>query len=211
MERPTPMRRVYIYKRFERFWHWSQALLVLLLVVTGLDIHFRQVELFGFEQAVSLHNYCAGAFVVLVAFAVFWHVTTGEWRQYIPIRKYVSAMVMFYAIGIFRNEPHPVHKTELSKLNPLQRLVYLGLNVLVIPVLVTSGSLYYFYNDWSLIGLGGLLLEPVALVHTAAAYIVMAFIIAHVYLSTTGRTPLSNIKAMLTGWEVVEEERLTKD
>ena len=115
-------------------------------------------------------------------------------------------MVRFYAIGIFRNEPHPVRKTELSKLNPLQRLVYLGLNVLVIPVLVTSGFLYYYYNDWSRVGLGGLPLEPVALIHTAAAYVVMAFMIAHVYLATTGRTPLSNFKAMLTGWEVVDED-----
>ena len=173
------MRWIYIYKRFERFWHWSQALLVVLLVVTGLDIHFQQIELFGFEQAVMLHQYCAWAFVVLIAFAAFWHLTTGEWRQYIPIRKYVGAMVRFYGIGIFRNEPHPVNKTELSKLNPLQRLVYLGLNVLVIPVLVTSGFLYYYYNEWSCVGLGALPLEPVALVHTAAAYIVMAFMIVH--------------------------------
>lgn len=53
--------------------------------------------------------------------------------------------------------------------------------------------------------------ESVALVHTAAAYIVMAFMIVHVYLTTTGRTPLSNIKAMLTGWEVLEEKPPAND
>jgi len=46
--------------------------------------------------------------------------------------------------------------------------------------------------------------ESVALVHTAATYIVMAFMVVHIYVTITGRVPLSNIdiKAMLMGWEV---------
>jgi thiosulfate reductase cytochrome b subunit len=30
---------------------------------------------------------------------------------------------------------------------------------------------------------------------------VLIFFIAHVYLATAGHTPLSHIKAMITGWE----------
>jgi thiosulfate reductase cytochrome b subunit len=33
---------------------------------------------------------------------------------------------------------------------------------------------------------------------------ILAFFLAHVYLSTAGHTPLSHIKAMITGWEEVE-------
>lgn len=200
------MKRTYIYKRFERFWHWAQAVLVVLLMLTGLDIHFGGIDIFGFEHAVLLHKYFAWAFVSLIVFALFWHLTTGEWKQYIPRTKYIREMIHFYVIGIFKNEPHPVHKTELSKHNPLQRLVYLGLNVLVIPVLVTTGFLYYFYNDWSSIGLGGMSLGPIAVIHTAAAYALIVFMIAHIYLTTTGRTPTSNIKAMITGWEELEDK-----
>jgi thiosulfate reductase cytochrome b subunit len=29
----------------------------------------------------------------------------------------------------------------------------------------------------------------------------LAFLIGHLYLSTTGHTPLAHIKAMITGWE----------
>jgi len=201
------MKREYVYKGFERFWHWTQAALVIILMLTGLDIHFGGINIFGFEQAVTIHKYVAWGFVSLIVLAFFWHLTTGEWRHYTPTKKHIREFIHYYAIGIFKNEPHPAHDKELSKYNPLQRLVYLGLNLLVIPVLVTTGFLYYFYNDWSSIGLGGMSLGPIAIIHTAAAYAVIVFMIAHVYLTTTGRTPLSNIKAMITGYEEIEEDQ----
>lgn len=200
------MKRVYVYRRFERFWHWAQALLVILLALTGFDIHFTAIRLLDFEQAVVLHRWLAWAFVVLIVFAIFWHLTTGEWKQYIPTHRFLLQMMWFYLFGIFRNAPHPVKKTLLSKLNPLQRLTYLGLKLLVIPVLVTSGFLYYYYNQWDRIGLAGWALEPIALVHTFAAYMLIAFMFGHIYLTTTGHTPLSNIKAMLTGWEELDDD-----
>ena len=80
------MRREYVYKGFERFWHWTQALLILFLALTGFEIH-GSLAFFGFEQAVAYHQAAAAALMVLVAFAVFWHLTTGEWRQYLPTRE----------------------------------------------------------------------------------------------------------------------------
>ncbi len=199
------MKRVFLYKRFERFWHWSQALLVVLLALTGFDIHFASVEIFDFETAVLLHRNLAWVFLVLTVFAVFWHFTTGEWKQYIPTRKFLVEMIRYYLTGIFKNAPHPVHKTQLSKLNPLQRLAYLGLKIILIPGVVLSGFLYYFYNDWEKIYMQDTPLGTVAAVHVFAAYVLIAFMLAHMYLTTTGRTPLSNIKAMITGWEELED------
>jgi Ni,Fe-hydrogenase I cytochrome b subunit len=53
--------------------------------------------------------------------------------------------------------------------------------------------------------------EPIALLHTIGAFLLIAFIVAHIYLTTTGHTPTSNIKAMITGWEDLEEEEDNKD
>ena len=199
-------KRVLIYKRFERFWHWWQAILVILLAITGLEIHFASITVFGWETAVELHRYLAWAFVILIAFAIFWHFTTGEWKQYRPTRDGMGAMAKYYLVDIFKGKPHPVKKTQLRKLNPLQAMTYLGLKVLVIPVLVTSGFLYYFYNDWADYGLGWVSLEAVAQIHLFAAYLMLAFMFMHIYLTTTGHTPTSNIKAMLTGWEELDED-----
>lgn len=202
------LRRVYTYKGFERFWHWAQAVLILFLALTGFEIH-GSYEFFGFDQAVRYHSGAAMALLVLIAFAIFWHLTTGEWRQYLPTRKFLREWVQYYLTGIFRDAPHPTGKTPLSKLNPLQKLVYGALKVLVIPVMVVSGLLYMFYrypqrHGIEALNVGGL--KSIAVLHTAGAFFLVAFVIAHVYLTTTGRTPTSNLRAMLTGYEELEEE-----
>lgn len=202
------MKKILVYNRFNRLWHWSQTVLILFLALTGFEIH-GSLTFFGFAQAVSLHNTAAYLFLILIAFAIFWHFTTGQWRQYIPTRENLRAQAEYYITGIFRNAPHPTRKSALTKLNPLQRLVYLALKMLVIPVMVVSGLLYMYYRypqsgAIKSLRLDGL--EDVALLHTAGAFFLIAFVIAHVYLITTGHTPTSNLKAMITGYEDVEEE-----
>jgi thiosulfate reductase cytochrome b subunit len=200
------MKKEYVYKAFERFWHWTQALLIFFLALTGFEIH-GTVKFFGFEQAVSFHNTAALMFLVLIAFAIFWHLTTGEWRQYLPTFHNLRAQIEYYIVGIFRNAPHPTKKTVLSKLNPIQKLVYLALKILVIPVMVISGLLYMFYrypqrHVIESLNIEGL--EKIALFHTVGAFFLAAFIIAHLYLITTGATVTSNLKAMITGYEDLE-------
>jgi thiosulfate reductase cytochrome b subunit len=205
----------YVYKVFERFWHWSQAFLILFLALTGFEIH-GSFELMGFESAVKWHNISLWALVILIIFAIFWHFTTGEWRQYIPTTKFIRAQVEYYITGIFRNAPHPTKKTVYNKFNPLQRLVYLGLKIFAIPVQVVTGFIYLFYKYQ----LGGEVksielvsgIELIAVIHTLGAFALVAFVIAHVYLTTTGKTPLTAMKAMVTGWEDLEEDHSdTKD
>jgi len=202
-------KQVYIYKAFERFWHWTQAILILFLAATGFEIH-GSIKFFGYQNAVEYHNIAAYSFIVLIIFAIFWHFTTGEWKQYLPTLKNIKAQIDFYLAGIFRNAPHPTKRTVLSKLNPLQRLVYLGLKILVIPVMVISGLLYMFYRypqkDGGIEVLNINSIEPIALLHTLGAFLLIAFVIAHLYLITTGSTVTSNLKAMITGFEETEVE-----
>lgn len=198
------MKKVYLYKRFERFWHWTQTVLIFWLMITGFEIH-GSYKLFGYGFAVTWHNNAAWAFLILIIFAIFWHITTDAWRNYLPTRKNFKAQLDYYLMGIFRNAPHPVRKRTLSKLNPLQRLVYLGLKILVIPVMVISGFLYLYFN-YPIQGFELSSLESVAIVHTLGAYLLITFVIVHIYLITTGRTITSNLKAMITGWEEMEDE-----
>ena len=89
------MTRVKLYSRFERFWHWSQAALVMLMLITGFEIH-GSYSLLGWEQAVAIHTTAAWALIGVWVFALFWHLTTGEWKQYIPSpRERVMAMVKY--------------------------------------------------------------------------------------------------------------------
>jgi len=193
--------RIYIYKRYERFWHWSQALLIICMMITGFEIH-GVYSLLGFEKAVQLHTIAAWTLLTLWAFTIFWQFTTGEWRQYRPSLKNVGAMIKYYTIGIFTNAPHPFHKSASQKHNPLQRLAYLALLAFISPLIWGSGLLYLFYGNWAQLGIDRFLsLEWVAALHVLGAYMMAAFFFIHVYLATTGHTVFAHIKAMITGWE----------
>jgi len=200
--------RHYVYGGFERFWHWAQAVLILFLALTGFEIH-SSLSFFGFGQAVAYHSAAAYALIVLIAFAGFWHLTTGQWRQYIPTRENLRAQADYYLVGIFKDAPHPTKKTPLSKLNPLQKLVYAGLKAFLIPLMVGSGLVYMFYRypqRYSVVSLKVAGLEWVATAHMVGAFLLVAFVITHLYLMTTGQTLTSNLKAMITGYEEVPGE-----
>lgn len=201
-------KKVYVYRSFERFWHWLQAILIIFLAFTGFEIH-GEYKFFGFEEAVAYHNIAAYMFITLIIFAIFWHFTTGEWKQYIPTYKNLTAQMQYYLWGMFKNSPHPTKKTVLRKLNPMQKLTYFGLKVLVIPVMVTSGILYMLYrypqsHEIKYLNIDSL--EIIALIHTFAAFFLISFVIVHLYLITTGEKITTNLKAMLTGYEELEED-----
>lgn len=203
------MPKVYIYKRFNRFWHWSQAALILFLAVTGFEVH-DSVHIFGYEKAVYFHRVASYAFLVLIAFAIFWHATTGEWKQYIPNVKMLSAQIKYYISGIFKKEPHPMKKTLHRKLNPLQAFTYLGFKLVLVPMMVISGVLYMSHktvNANNEIVIRDINLGSIANWHSFGAFLLIAFIIVHVYMTTTGHTYTSNIKAMITGYEELEDEQ----
>ncbi len=200
-------KQVYVYKAFERFWHWIQAILIFFLAFSGFEIH-GSYTFFGFREAVQYHNIAAYMLMVLIVFAIFWHFSTGEWRQYVPSFNNIAAQLNYYIFGIFKNAPHPTKKTVLTKLNPLQKLTYFGLKILVIPVIVTSGLLYMLYRYPQRHGIEALnieSLELIAIIHTIAAFLLVSFIISHLYLITTGEKVTTNLKAMLTGYEELDE------
>ncbi|MBN1184497.1 MAG: cytochrome b/b6 domain-containing protein [Bacteroidales bacterium] len=202
------MKKVYIYKGFERFWHWTQACLIMFLALTGFEVH-GSLHIFGFEKAVEFHRTASYLLIGLIILAIFWHFTTGEWKQYIPTLKNLKAQIRYYLIGIFKNEKHPTHKTELSKMNPLQRLVYLGFKLVLVPLTIISGLLYMYHktidkND--IVVISKFNLGSIATWHTIGAFLLMVFLVIHVYMTTTGNRPTSNIKAMITGYEDIEDE-----
>lgn len=197
-------RREYIYKGFERFWHWTQALLIIFLMITGFEVH-GTYSLMGFENAVLFHDIAAWALIVLIVFTIFWHFATGEWRQYIPTTKFLKEQFKYYISGIFKGAPHPVKKTSYNKFNPLQRLTYLGLKVFIMPAQIITGVLYMYYMyPESPIQTGGL--GFVAVFHTLVAFMLLAFLVVHVYLLSTNDHPTEAVKAMVTGWEEIEVE-----
>lgn len=89
-------------------------------------------------------------------------------------------------------------------MNPIQKLTYFGILNVLLPLQIVTGALMWGVQKWPEVAsaLGGLpLLAPF---HTLLAWLFGSFIVGHVYLTTTGATPLEGIRAMVTGDEEVE-------
>jgi len=201
--------QAYMYSAYERLWHWLQALAILALIVTGLQIHYPDtLAFFGFATAVRVHNIIGFVVIVNALFAAFYHLASGEIRQYLPAPRgffgQAIEQAVYYVHGIFRGQPHPFEKIPERRLNPLQQITYLGILNLLLPFQVVSGLAMWGAQRWpDLAGrLGGLgFLAPA---HNLGAWLFGAFLLMHLYLTTTGRTPLSNVRAMVVGWDEIE-------
>jgi thiosulfate reductase cytochrome b subunit len=201
---------VYMYAVYERFWHWLQTFSILLLIFTGLVIH--RPDLLGwlsFPHMVLVHNVLAAILVINAALSLFYHLVSGEIKQYIP-RPYgffdqAIVQAKFYLSGIFKGGPHPFEKTVQKKLNPLQQLTYFGILNVLLPLQILTGALMWGVQQWPYVAgwFGGLpFLAPF---HSLVAWLFAAFIIGHVYLTTTAHEPLASMKAMMLGWDTVED------
>lgn len=198
-----PKRSVMIYSRYERFWHWSQAALIFVLTFSGFGLHGTH-DLLPFGLAVNIHTTAALVLIALWAFTTFWHFTTGQWKQYLPQLSGLPAVIRFYAWGILTGAPHPYSKSLRRKQNALQSLAYLFFMVMIGPALWSSGIVYLTYPWWSHWAIGTLGLPIVAFVHTAAAFLMITFVVIHVYMTTTGKSVTHYVKTMITGYDSVE-------
>ncbi len=203
------MKRVYMYQLYERIWHWLMAASIILLALTGLEIHYMgSLHLFGFRLAVDMHNVLAVIMIVNALLSLFYHLATANIRQFIPRRESfiqdVLVQAQYYLNGIFVGAPHPIEKTPERKLNPLQQITYMGLMNVLFPFQVVTGLLIWAVSQWPETAANIQGLSLVAPLHNLGSWLLLSFIAAHLYLITTGHTLTSNLKAMVTGYEDIE-------
>jgi thiosulfate reductase cytochrome b subunit len=98
------MVNIYLYTRYERFWHWLQSALIMILLVTGFETN-GIYSLSASRPPSEVHNFVGITWLIAFAFFVFWVFTTGEWRQYIPTTRKMFLVVRYYMYGIFRANP----------------------------------------------------------------------------------------------------------
>ena len=205
-------RRVEIYSAFERLWHWLQALTILLLILTGFEVHWPdRLRVFGFSYATTVHEALA-LFTIANAFlALFYHLATGAIRQFLPEPRdffsLAAAQAKYYLYGIFKGAHHPFEHGQGQKLNALQQITYLLLLNFVLPMQVATGILMWKAQEWApfVDRLGGL--HMMASLHILGAFFFFGFVLMHMYLATTGRTPTAHPRAMIYGWDEVPEEQ----
>ncbi len=202
-------RREYLFSTYERLWHWVMALCVLALIVTGLEIHFPgRLHFLGAANAVATHNFFAVILMVNAFLALFYHLTTAAIRQFIPRRQglaeAITRQTKYYLSDIFKGLPAPFPRSADRKLNALQQITYLFLLNFLFPFQMITGVLIWLVGTYPNIAraVGGLAL--VAPLHNLGSWMFISFLVAHVYLATTGHTVTAHVRGMVEGYEDVE-------
>jgi thiosulfate reductase cytochrome b subunit len=198
------MSTLYLYPVWLRLWHWLNAVLFLVSLVTGISMHFSLGWLIPFDVAVPLHN--TSGILLTVSWGAFLigNLVGGNGKHYlVNIRTLpmdLLRQVRYYVYGIFVNEPHPFHVSAEHKLNALQTLSYVGVMYGLMPLLILSGWAFLLSAELPDTVFGFGTIWVVAMAHLLLAWMMLLFLVVHVYIITTGETPTTNLKAMVTGW-----------
>jgi thiosulfate reductase cytochrome b subunit len=199
--------KIYFYPIWLRFWHATNACMFLLLIITGLSM---QYGIFGirFDFAVTIHNISG---VILTIGYVFYFVanfTSGNLRFYqikfSGFYKKLKTQFKFYTIGVFKHEKPPFPITLNRKFNPLQKLSYVAVMYLIVPLIIISGIAMLFPQIiyTKVMGIPGIVITD--LVHVAMGFLGSIFMIIHIYFCTIGTKPSSNFKSIVSGYHEIE-------
>ncbi|HVN18799.1 MAG TPA: cytochrome b/b6 domain-containing protein [Terriglobales bacterium] len=192
------------YPLWLRLWHWSNAVLFVVLLITGLSMHYsRPAPSLGFRGDVLIHNAAGAVLTLFYCLFLYGNLRLGNGRYYHIVAGDIEPGLLlqtrYYLWGIFVGSPHPYPHSEQRKFNPLQKLFYLAVMYLLFPILTVTG--------WALLS-PGRLPEAMfgvpgigfwALAHTYIGYFLSLFMVIHVYLGTTGTTPGQLFRLMWFG------------
>lgn len=206
------MQKIYVHPLPVRLWHWTNAFGFITMIVTGMQIRYvGLLDFMSFKTAVIVHNFVG---FILVANFFLWftfYLFTDKIKVYhpelSPMKHFADSFrqLKFYGYGIFRGDPNPHHVSAYRKFNAMQSMTYQVIMLLLVPVQFATGVLLWNVERFSGIieMLGGV--RVVDTVHVLTFIFFTGFICVHPYLATLGHTRLAHIKAMITGYEEVEE------
>jgi Ni/Fe-hydrogenase b-type cytochrome subunit len=207
------MKQLYIHPLPVRIWHWTNAFGFLLLIATGLQIRYMDLmQVVSFHTAVVWHNWIGfvliGNFFVWLGFYPFTDKIKVYHPELSPTKYFRESwrQIQFYGYGIFRGEANPHHPNAYRKFNPLQSMMYQIIMMLLVPLQFFTGLVLWDVTRFaSVVDLfGGL--RVVDTVHVLLFIVFSGFMIVHVYLGSLGHTPSAHFKAMITGYEDIEDE-----
>jgi len=207
------MPRLYIHPLPVRIWHWINALGFVVLILTGFHIRYADVlQVVPFATAVRIHNWMGFALIanyfVWLGFYLFTDKITVYHPELNPKKYFRDSLrqMLYYGYGIFRGEPNPHHVSAYHKFNALQSITYQIVMMLLVPIQFYTGLLLWDLERFaaSVELFGGV--RVVATVHVTLFIFFVAYIFGHAYLGSLGHTPSAHFKAMVTGYEDIEEE-----
>ena len=204
------MKKIYLHPLTLRIWHWANALVVILLIITGIQIRIPGVaSLRPHDFSLLIHKYAGWAMAASWFFYLGYGLIRDHLKRHYVFRKRdlkgTFRQAKYYLITIFRGEENPFQPSPTEKFNPLQKLAYGSVMFIFAPVLVFTGILFSdvsFFRKYVLLwNIAGVMNA----IHVIGAYVFVLYLVIHLYMATLGRTVPSHVKAMIVGYEETPE------
>lgn len=198
----------YHYPVWVRLWHLMNAILCLTLVVTGFSMLYSNPDnalVVGFKRAVSIHNVSGILLTVSYTVFLFGNLFTSNGRHYLitakGIGKRLWQQAYYYVYGYFKGQKAPYPIDADRKFNPLQQVSYVGVMYLILPMLFITGWAMMFpeFILKKFLRFSGIFLTDQF--HVILGFLVVIFLFVHLYVSTMGKSPVSNFRSIVTGWQ----------
>ena len=209
------MNKVYLHSLTNRVWHWINALIVLILLITGIQLRGPEIEILPkFSMVVWIHKYVGFAMAASFLYWLVYEIITGNFRRHYLLRpadaRLMGRQMFYYGIGIFQGKENPSIPTPDGKFNPLQKIAYGSIMLIFTPIIVVTGILFsdiFFFRRAIDLMYGIRVLDGL---HVIAAYIFLLYFVVHVYMSTLGQNIFSHTKAMIVGYEEEPDEAFSQ-
>jgi len=203
--------KIYLYPVWIRIWHIINALMFLLLIITGISLHFSSMDnsLIRFDISVGIHN--VAALIVTFNYGIFviGNMVTRNGGYYRKWRKNLVVNLwkqfVFYAVGIFKKQKHPFPITEKQKFNPLQKFAYVIVMYFGMPLLIISGIALMFPDiiTFKVFKVSAMVFYDA--LHIIVGFVLSLFLLIHIYTCTLGDKPGTLFKSMINGYHEEHE------
>ncbi|TFG41832.1 MAG: cytochrome B [Bacteroidia bacterium] len=204
---------MYLYPIWVRLWHIINAVLVLVLIVTGVSMQYTDqkeyILVVGFARAVKWHNIAAVLLTLNYIFFVTGNIFTKNGRFYRIGRenflKDLGKQLRYYSWGMFKGKKHPFPVNLNQKFNPLQKLSYVLAMYVALPLLIFSGIGLLFPEIVirGFFGISGMIFTDI--LHITMGFFLSVFLAIHIYTCTLGARPTSLFKSILSGYHEPED------
>jgi len=191
-----------VHPRVVRYWHWINAVAMILMIMSGLQIYNASPLFEGlrFSHSITIGGWLGGA--LLWHFAAMWLLMVNG----------LFYLVMGFATGRFRTKLLPItpggvisdtraalagklSHEDLSKYNQVQKLLYAGIIVVGVVIVLSGLSIWKPVQlQWLTALFGGY--DVARYVHFFCMSAIVAFLVIHVALAVL--VPKS-LRAMIIG------------
>ncbi len=198
--------KLYLYPGLIRIWHILNALLIILLIISGLSMQYSDPmnPFMRFDLAVSLHNISGIILVFNYLLFILANTISKNGRHYrIQLNGLINRLMVqfrYYTFGIFKAEDAPFPVTKKMKFNPIQQVTYFMTMYIFMPLIFLTGLPMLFSGALIRQLLSENAYFVTDILHITVGFFLSLFLIIHVYFCTIGAKPYSNFKSIVTGY-----------